>query len=86
MRQTSVGKIKKEPHCTASAVWKSTTAWNEHETVKCWEEVTSILMGELDIGVPTTFVSDNHGCVVEHRGINFLSSSSDAERRGMMER
>ena len=55
------------------------TAWNEHETDKCWEEVKSILTGELDIGVPTTFVSENHGCVVVHRGTNFLSSGSDAE-------
>ena len=55
------------------------TTWKEHETDKCWEEVKSILTGELDIGVPTTFVSENHGCVVLHRGINFPSSGSDAE-------
>ena len=55
------------------------TTWNEHETDKCWEEVKSILMGELVIGVPTTFVSENHGCVVVHRGINFPQSGSDAE-------
>ena len=29
----------------------------------CWDEVTSILTGELVIGVPTTFVSENHGYV-----------------------
>ena len=39
----------------------------------------SILTGELDIGVPTTFVSENHGCVVVHRGTHFPSSRSDAE-------
>ena len=69
--------IEKERHCTTSFVWRSMTAWNEHETDKCWEEIKS--MGELDIGVPTTFVSENHGCVVVHRGINFPSSGSDAE-------
>ena len=71
--------IEKERHCTASVVWRSMTAWNEHETDKCWEEVKSILTGELDIGVPTTFVSENHGCVVVHRGTNFPSSGIDAE-------
>ena len=55
------------------------TTWNEHETDKCWEEVTSILTGKLNIGVPTTSASENHGCVVVHRGTNFPSSSSDAE-------
>ena len=45
-----------------------------------WEEVKSILMGELVIGVPMTFVSEKHGCVVVHRGIN--SSGSDAESNG----
>ena len=30
-------------------------------------------MGELDIGVPMTFVSENNGCVVVHRGIDFPS-------------
>ena len=35
-------------------------------------------MGELVIGVPMTFVSENHGCVVVHRGINFPSSGSVA--------
>ena len=58
------------------------TAWNEHETDKCWEEVKSILTGELDIGVPTTYVSENHGCVVVHHGINFPSSGCDAESNG----
>ena len=71
--------IEKERHYTASVVWRSMTAWNEHETDKCWEEVTSILTGELNVGVPTTFVSENHGCVIVHRGINFPSSGSDAE-------
>ena len=55
------------------------TTWNEHETDKCWEEVKSILTGELDIVVPTTYVSENHGYVHEHRGTNFPSSGSDAE-------
>ena len=50
------------------------TAWNEHETDKCWEEVKSILMCELVVGVPTTFVSENHGYVLGHRGIDFPSS------------
>ena len=48
------------------------TTWNEkHETDKCWGEVRNILMGELVIGVPMTFVSENHGYVSVHRGINF---------------
>ena len=55
------------------------TTWNEYETDKYWEEVKSILMGELVIGVPMTFVSENHGCVVVHRGINLPSNGSDAE-------
>ena len=38
-----------------------------------------ILTGELDIGVPTTFVSENHGCAVVHRGTNFPFSGSNAE-------
>ena len=72
-------RIEKERHCTARVVRRSMTAWNEHGTDNCWEEVTSILTGELDIGVPTTFVSENHGCVIVHRGINFPSCGSDAE-------
>ena len=69
--------IEKERHCTASVVWRSMTTWNEkHETDTCWGEVRNILMGELVIGVPTTFVSENHGYVVVHRGINFPSSGS----------
>ena len=52
--------------------------WNEQETDKCWEEVKSILTGELFIGVPT-YVSENHGCVVVHRGTNFPLGDSDAE-------
>ena len=52
---------------------------HEHETDKCWEEVTSILTGELNIGVLVTFVSEDHGCVIVHRGIKFPSSGSDAE-------
>ena len=71
--------IEKEQHHSTSDGWRSMTTWNEHETDKCWEEVKSILMGELDIGVPMTFVSENHGCVVVHRGINVPSSGSDAE-------
>ena len=35
-------------------------------------------MGELVIGIPMTFVSENHGCVVVHRGINFPASGSVA--------
>ena len=73
---------KKEQHHSTSNGWRSMTTWNEHETDKCWEEVKSILMGKLVIGVPTTFVSENHGCVVVHRGINFPSSGSDAESNG----
>ena len=60
--------IEKEQHHSMSDGWRSVTTWNEHETDKCWEEVMSILTGELDVGVPTTFVSENHGCVVVHRG------------------
>ena len=33
---------------------------------------------ELVFGVPMTFVSENHGCVVVHRGIDFPSSGSVA--------
>ena len=71
--------IEKEQHHSTSDVWRSRTTWNEQETDKCWEEVTSILTGELVIDVPTTYVSENHGCVVVHRGTNFPSSGSDAE-------
>ena len=71
--------IEKEQHHSTSDGWRSATTWNEHETDKCWEEVKSILTGELDIDVPTTFVLENHGCVVVHRGTNFPSSGSDAE-------
>ena len=70
---------EKEQHHSTSDGWRSMTTWNEDETDKCWEEVKSILTGELDMGVPTTFVSENHGCVVVHRGTNFPSSGSDAE-------
>ena len=69
----------KEQHHSTSDGWRSMTTWSEHETDKCWEEVKSILMGELDIGVPTTFVSEKHGCVIVHRGTKFPSSGSDAE-------
>ena len=71
--------IEKEQHHSTSDVWRSRTTWNEQETNKCWEEVASILTGELVIDVPTTYVSENHGCVVVHRGTNFPSSGSDAE-------
>ena len=64
--------IEKERHCTASVVWRSMTTWIEkHETDKCWEVVENILMDELGIGVPTTFLSENHVYVSVHRGINF---------------
>ena len=64
--------IEKEQHHSTSDGWRSMTTWSEeHETDKCWEEVKSILMGELVIGVPTTYVSENHGYVLVHRGINF---------------
>ena len=36
-------------------------------------------MGELVIGVQTTCVSENHGYVHVHRGIDLPSSGSDAE-------
>ena len=55
------------------------TTWNEHETDKCWEKVKSILTGELVIDVPTTIVSEIHGCEVVHRGTNLPSSGADAE-------
>ena len=71
--------IEKEQHHSTSDGWRSMTTWNENETDKCWEEVTSILTGELDVGVPMTYVSKNHGYVPVHRGINFPSSGSDAE-------
>ena len=34
------------------------TTWSEHVTDKCWEEVKSILTGELDIDIPMTYVSE----------------------------
>ena len=46
--------IEKEHHHSTSDGWRSMTTWNEHETDKCWEEVKSILMGELVIGIPVT--------------------------------
>ena len=52
--------------------WRSATTWNEQETDQCWEEVTSIMTGELVIDVPTTYVSENHGCEDVHRGTNFF--------------
>ena len=73
--------IEKEQHHSRSVGWRSMTTWNEHETDKCWEEVKSILMSELVIGVPMTFVSENHGYVVVHRGINFPASGSVATLR-----
>ena len=75
--------IEKERHHSRSVVWRNMTAWSEHETDKCWEEVTSNLTGELDIGVPMTFVSENHAYGPVHRGINFPSSGSDAESNEM---
>ena len=47
--------MEKEQHHSTSDGWRNMTTWNdEHETDKCWEEVKSILTGELDIGAPTT--------------------------------
>ena len=43
------------------------------------EEVKSILTGELDVGVPMTYVSENHGYVHVYRVTNFPSSGCDAE-------
>ena len=74
--------IEKEQHHSMSDGWRSMATWNEYETDKCWEEVKNILMGELDIGVPMIFVSENHGCVIVHRGINFPSSGGDAGSNG----
>ena len=71
--------IEKEQHHSTSDGWRSMTTWNKHETNKCWEEVKNILMGELVIGVPTTYVSENHGYLHGNRGTNFPSSGSDAE-------
>ena len=62
----------------AAVVCRNMTAWYGHETDKCWGEVKNILMRELVIGVPMTHVSENHCCVVVHRGINFPSSGSVA--------
>ena len=78
-RSSEDATIEKEQHHSTSDGWRSMTTRNEHETDKCWEEVKSILTGELNIGVPTTYVSENHRCVVVHRGTNFPSSGSDAE-------
>ena len=63
--------IEKEQHHSTSDGWRSMTTWNERETDKCWEEVKSILTGELDVGVPMLYVSENHGCVVMHRKKQF---------------
>ena len=79
LRMAATKVTVKERHSTASVVWRNMTTWNEeHETDKCWGEVKNILMGELVIGVPTTFVSENHGYVPVHRGIDFPSSGSVA--------
>ena len=79
------------------------TIWNEHEPSECGEgKIKNILMGESVVDVPTTFVSENHGYVPVHRGIDIPSSGSVAmsfgrhsstqgfchksNRRGSMER
>ena len=71
--------IEKEQHHSTSDGWRSATTWNEQETDKCWDEVTSIMTGEPIIDVPTTYVSENYGCEDVHRGTNFPSGGSDAE-------
>ena len=71
--------IEKEQHHSTSDGWRSMTTWNKYETNKCWEEVKNILTGKLVIGVPMTYVSENHGYLHENRGTNFPSSGSDAE-------
>ena len=54
----------KEQHNLSSVGWRNIAAWNgKHETNKCCGKIKNILMGELVIGVPTTFVSENHGWV-----------------------
>ena len=69
----------KEQHCSSSVGCRNMTAWyGKHETNKCWRKIKNILMGKLVIGIPTTFVSENHGYVVVHRGIDFPSSGSVA--------
>ena len=69
----------KERHFSSSVGWRNITAWyRKHETDKCRGEVKNIPMGELVIGVPTTFVSEDHGYVVVHRRIDFPSSGSVA--------
>ena len=75
-------KTQKEIHHSTSDGWRSATTWNEQETDKCWEEVTSILMGELVVGVPTTFVPENHGYVPVHHGINFPQVAAMQSRIG----
>ena len=37
-------------------------------------------MGELVTGIPTTFVSEHHGCVVVHRGIKWHCCNVDRMR------
>ena len=69
----------KEQHHSSRVGWRNMTAWyGKHETNKCWGKIKNILMGEMVVGVPTTFVSENHGNVVVHRGIDFPSSGSVA--------
>ena len=85
--------IEKEQHHSTSVVWRSMTTWNEHETDKCWEEVTSILTGELVIGVPMTYVSKNHGSMQSRMRpdafgwhIPTQRSCHKSDRRGPVER
>ena len=50
----------------------------KYKTNKFWRNIKNILMGDLVFGVPTSVVSENHGHVVVHRGIDFLPSGSGA--------
>ena len=69
----------KEQHYSLNVGWRNMTAkYGKHETNKCWGKIKNILMGEIVVDVPTTFVSENHGYVVVHRGIGFPSSGSVA--------
>ena len=69
----------KEQHYSLNVGWRNMTAkYGKHNTNKCWGKIKNILMGEMVVDVLTTFVSENHGYVVVHRGIGFPSSGSVA--------
>ena len=77
----------KYQHSASGVGWRSMTAWyRQRERHKCWGNgIENILIDESVVVVPTTFVSQNHGCVTIRRGSGFLSSGS-AAAPGVVER